>query len=119
MVDVVAIFRQGDACAVGGRFIKPIMIADIKGNVNISLFFVLATAFRKVIKDPNKVCFVPFHFTLEEVEEMRAAKAHEDKHRPRKARCCSRKRPSTNVQPPGMYGGGQRHSLRERVSIGD
>ena len=119
MVDFVAIFRQGDACAVGGRFIKPIMIADIKGNVNISLFFVLATAFRKVIKDPNKVCFVPFHFTLEEVEEMLAAKAHEDKHRPRKARCCSRKRPSAHVHPPGMNGGGQRHSLRERVSIGD
>ena len=32
--------------------------------MHISLLFVLVTAFRKVLADPNKVCFVPFHFTL-------------------------------------------------------
>ena len=131
MIDVVAFFRF---CGAGGSFIKPIYLSEVQGSMHISLLFVLATAFRKVLRDPNKVCFVPFHFKLEEVEEMLAAKAHEDLHRPRKTGCCSRLRPkpdSRHTPPPtsasrlpvpvlrSREDGSERVSLRDRVSIGD
>ncbi len=133
MIDVVAFFRF---CGAGGSFIKPIYLTEVQLSMHISLLFVLVTAFRKVLADPNKVCFVPFHFKLEEVEEMLAAKAHEDLHRPRKTGCCSRLRPkpdSRHTPPPtsasrarlpvpvlrSREDGSERVSLRDRVSIGD
>ena len=55
-----------------------------------SLLFTLVTAFRKVVRYPEKVCFVPFHFDLREVEALLAKMASERKSnkKSRLQRCC-------------------------------
>ena len=91
-IDLLSLARP--ICGLG--FFKPVSFSQIQQSVHTSLLFTFLTAFRKVIRDPEKVCFVPFHFDLHEVEAMLKAKAVEDARRARgrPRRCCQRARDS-------------------------
>ena len=99
-VDAVAFFQF---CGSDGGYFKPLLLSEIHQNVDMSLLFTLVTAFRKVVRYPEKVCFVPFHFDLREVEALLAKMASESKNnkKSRLQRCC---------------GVGNKN---ERVSVGD
>ena len=88
-VDAVAFFQF---CGSDGGYFKPLLLSEIHQNVDMSLLFTLVTSFRKVVRYPEKVCFVPFHFDLREVEALLAKMATESKNnkQSRLQRCCGR-----------------------------
>ena len=85
-----------------------VLLSEVHQSIDASLLFTFVTAFRKVIRDPEKVCFVPFHFDLHEVEAMLKAKAVEDARRARgrPRRCCQRARDSLARVSDGVLGEG-------------